>query len=135
MKLTALLCAALPLTLLSASALACGDEAALYSRDYDQCMDAAASTAAMQNCIAAEHGKQDKTLNDNYRKLMAALAKPRQPQLLAAQRLWLQYRDANCRLYADPDGGTAATLAAADCALAATAARAAELAKLLPEQH
>ncbi|OHX22041.1 lysozyme inhibitor LprI family protein [Chromobacterium sphagni] len=135
MKILPLLPSAILLALLSVQAQACGDEAALYSRSYDQCMEQAASTAAMQDCIAAEHAGQDKLLNDNYKKLMAALTAPRQPQLREAQQLWLRYRDANCRLYADPAGGSAAALAAADCALAATAARAVELAKLMPEQH
>ena len=49
-----------------------------------------------------------------------------------AQRLWLQYRDANCQFYADPDGGTAAGVAAADCVLQMTAGRARELAGLRP---
>ncbi|UTH75507.1 lysozyme inhibitor LprI family protein [Chromobacterium sp. IIBBL 290-4] len=126
---------ALLLGLLSAPAFSCGDEAMLYSADYDQCMNQAASTAAMLDCIHTEHGKQDKLLNDNYKKLMAQFSSKRQPRLLAAQRLWLQYREANCQAYVDPDGGTAEALTGADCMLRATAERAAELAKMQPEQH
>ncbi|MEJ8676774.1 lysozyme inhibitor LprI family protein [Chromobacterium amazonense] len=129
------LSSALLLGLLSSPAFACGDEAALYSGDYDQCMNQAVSTASMLNCIAAEHARQDKLLNDNYQKLMAQLSAKRKSRLLAAQRLWLQYRDANCQAYVDPDGGSSEAIVGADCALRATAERAAELAKMQPENH
>ena len=62
--------------------------------------------------------------------LMAELTPARKKQLQTAQRLWLQYRDANYQFYADPDGGTAAGVAAADCVLQMTADRGREL-KLL----
>ncbi|QEL57482.1 lysozyme inhibitor LprI family protein [Chromobacterium paludis] len=130
---TRLSLAAALLGLLSAAAIACGDEAALYSRDYDQCMDQAASTASMLDCIAAEHAKQDKLLNGNYQKLMDQLSAKRKPRLQAAQRLWLQYRAANCQAYVDPDGGTSEAIVGADCMLRSTAERAAELAKMQPE--
>ena len=68
--------------------------------------------------------------NRNYKALMAELTPARKKQLQTAQRLWLQYRDANCHFYADPDGGTAAGVAAADCVLQMTAHRARELADL-----
>ncbi|POZ63212.1 lysozyme inhibitor LprI family protein [Chromobacterium alticapitis] len=134
MTLRSFLAAAL-LGLLSTPVFACGDEAALYSADYDQCMNQAASTIAMLDCIAAEHAKQDKLLNANYQKLMEQLSATRKPRLLAAQKLWLQYRDANCQAYVDPDGGSSEAIVGADCALRATAERAAELAKMQPEAH
>ena len=85
-------------------------------------------TAEMHACISAEHTRQDQQLNRNYQILMAELIPERKKQLQAAQRLWLQYRDANCQFYLDPDGGTAAGVAAADCVLQMTANRARELA-------
>lgn len=87
-------------------------------------------TAEMHACISAEHARQDQQLNRSYQALMAGLTPARKKQLQTAQRLWLQYRDANCHLYADPDGGTAAGVAAADCVLQMTASRARELAGL-----
>lgn len=101
------------------------------SASFDACMDKSGGvTVEMHTCISAEHTRQDQQLNRNYRALMAELTPERKKQLQTAQRLWLQYRDANCNFYADPDGGTAAGVAAADCVLQMTAGRARELADL-----
>ena len=58
---------------------------------------------------------------------MAQLSPARKKQLQDAQRAWIKYRDANCNFYADPDGGTMATVNANDCFMSATEARAKEL--------
>ena len=101
------------------------------SASFAACMDKSGGvTAEMHACISAEHTRQDQQLNRNYQILMAELIPERKKQLQAAQRLWLQYRDANCQFYLDPDGGTAAGVAAADCVLQMTANRARELAAL-----
>ena len=101
------------------------------SASFAACMDKSGGvTAEMHACISAEHTRQDQQLNRNYQVLMAELIPERKKQLQAAQRLWLQYRDANCQFYLDPDGGTAAGVAAADCVLQMTANRARELAAL-----
>ena len=101
------------------------------SASFDACMDQSGGvTAEMHACISAEHTRQDQQLNRNYQALMAELTPARKKQLQTAQRLWLQYRNANCQFYADPDGGTAAGVAAADCVLQMTASRARELADL-----
>ena len=47
--------------------------------------------------------------------------------LQEVQRLWIKYTEANCNFYLDPDGGTAARLAASECPVLAKAARAKEL--------
>ena len=47
-------------------------------------------------------------------------------QLRAAQRLWIQYRDANC-LYYDLGEGTIARIEAGECMRSMTEARAREL--------
>ena len=101
------------------------------SATYTACMEHSGGvTSAMHACIANEHTRQDQQLNRNYQALFAELPPERKKQLQTAQRLWLQYRDANCHFYADPDGGTAAGIAAADCVLQMTASRARELADL-----
>jgi uncharacterized protein YecT (DUF1311 family) len=84
-------------------------------------------TSAMQDCIATELLRQDARLNKAYKAAMAPLTASRKKQLLSAQRAWLAFRDANCQFYADPEGGSAARLAANDCVLSATANRATEL--------
>lgn len=98
-----------------------------YSQRYDACMNNAGTTVAMQNCIAEEYTSQDARLNQAYKKLTAALSTSRKKELQAAQRLWIQYRDANCQFYADPDGGSIATINAASCTLQMTTQRAQEL--------
>lgn len=101
------------------------------SASFQTCLDNSGGiTIEMHACISAEHTRQDQQLNRNYQVLMAELIPERKKQLQAAQRLWLQYRDANCQFYLDPDGGTAAGVAAADCVLQMTANRARELAAL-----
>ena len=77
--------------------------------------------------MGAEAERQDKRLNDVYRKLMNELKPERKKELQEAQRLWIKYTQENCNFYLDPDGGTAARLAASECAVLAKAARAKEL--------
>ncbi len=99
-----------------------------YSDRYSACQDKSGGvTVEMLDCMAAELKTQDAKLNQAYRKLGTGLTAARKQQLVAAQRLWMQYRDANCGFYADPDGGSLARLAANECVLRETAERAAEL--------
>jgi uncharacterized protein YecT (DUF1311 family) len=113
--------------ILAAASLACAAEEA-YSDRYSACMDKSGGvTVEMLDCMAAETAAQDSKLNQAYGKLGAQLTPARKRQLVAAQRLWVQYRDANCGFYADPDGGTAASLAASGCVMRETAGRASEL--------
>ena len=84
----------------------------------------------MVECITAEHARQDKRLNAGYKTLMAKLTPERKKQLQATQRLWLQFRDANCGFYADPDGGSLARIAANQCHLDMTTRRAQEFENL-----
>lgn len=120
--------AAITLTIFSFSVHA---ENNLYSQHFNSCIDHSGGvTVEMLNCIGDEHTKQDAKLNQAYKKLTSQLAADRKKALLAAQRLWIEYRDANCTFYADPDGGTIATLNAASCALEITAQRAKELENL-----
>ena len=103
-----------------------------YSAAFGRCMDGSARDPGgadfrMADCIAAETARQDAALNAAYRSLIDELPEARRPVLRDAQRLWVRYRDANCGFYADPDGGTAARLAAGGCVMSMTAERAAEL--------
>ena len=101
------------------------------SSEYTACFDKSNGvTAEMINCILAETARQDAQLNDNYKKLMAKLSPLRKQALVEAERAWIQFRDANCRFYDDPDGGTIARVSANECILNATADRAKELQQL-----
>ena len=84
-------------------------------------------TAEMLDCIGVETKRQDVRLNKAYKDVMASLTPARKKQLQEVQRVWIKYRDVNCNFYADPDGGTIATVNSNDCFMSATASRAKEL--------
>ena len=120
-------CAALVLALAPLVASAQTGEA-LLSKQYSACMDRfSGTTNDMVRCITGETERQDKRLNAAYQAAMALQSPERKTQLQAAQRLWVQFRDANCGFYLDPQGGTLARLSANDCVMTSTAQRAREL--------
>lgn len=99
--------------------------------EFSICMDAAAGVdPAMHECMAAERMRHDEVLNATYQRLMRELPEPRKKALLAAQRLWIKYVEANCAFYNDPDGGSLARLSANSCRMDETARRAQELAEI-----
>jgi len=113
---------------LAGSAQAFGQERDLLSAEYSKCIEQSGGTdPGMLDCIVAEAERQDKRLNDVYKKLMNELKPERKKELQEAQRLWIKYTQENCNFYLDPDGGTAARLAASECPVLAKAARAKEL--------
>jgi len=80
----------------------------------------------MVDCLNDKTAFWDKRLNAAYATaLKEAEPKQREP-LRAAQRLWMQYRDANC-LYYRLGEGTIARVDAADCMYRMTKSRALEL--------
>ncbi|SOY88315.1 lysozyme inhibitor LprI family protein [Cupriavidus taiwanensis] len=97
------------------------------SADYERCTGKAVSTADMLGCAAQEMRVQDAALNGAYQSLLRRLEAPRTGQLRVAQRVWLEYRQANCAFVSNPGGGSAARLAGASCMLEMTAARVREL--------
>lgn len=100
----------------------------LLSAEFTRCVDQTGGvTSTVLNCIAAEHDKQDQKLNQSYNELMRSLKGNRKQGLVDAQRLWLKFRDANCKFYAEPNGGTHEAIFRANCLLNMTAERAHEL--------
>lgn len=109
------------------SQVASADDVGL-SKQFPACMDKSGGvTVDMLDCIGAETKRQDARLNKAYKEAMPQLSPARKKQLQEAQRTWIKYRDANCNFYADPDGGTMATVSSNDCFMSATASRAKEL--------
>jgi uncharacterized protein YecT (DUF1311 family) len=105
------------------------------AQEYSACLERANRiTAEMINCMLAETRRQDARLNENYKKLLSKLAAERKNALIEAQRAWIRFRDANCGFYADPEGGSAARMAANECILNATVDRAKELQLLTSDQ-
>ena len=115
------------LTLCCLSQIASADDIGL-TKQFSACMDKSGGvTIDMLDCISAETNRQDARLNKAYKEAMPQLSQARKKQLQDAQRAWIKYRDANCNFYADPDGGTMATVSSNDCFMSATASRAKEL--------
>jgi uncharacterized protein YecT (DUF1311 family) len=101
------------------------------TKEYSTCMDNSGGvTSNMLDCIGVETKHQDARLNKAYKEIMTQLSESRKKELKDAQRAWIKYRDANCKFYNDPDGGTMATLNSSDCFMSATASRAKELENL-----
>lgn len=116
--------------LLSACSMAHAADAP-YTARYSTCMDQSGGvTYDMLDCINEEFKTQDTRLNDAYRTLRTQLSAERKTALQAVQRLWIQYRDANCSFYNDPEGGPLHRVMANECMLRETAERAKELEQL-----
>ncbi|WP_246664374.1 lysozyme inhibitor LprI family protein [Tardiphaga sp. P9-11] len=85
------------------------------------------NTFDMVECLKAKTAQWDKRLNVAYQQaLKDATSDKQRGQLRDAQRLWIQYRDANC-LYFGLGEGTIARLEAGECMRRTTEARAREL--------
>ncbi|WP_229198688.1 lysozyme inhibitor LprI family protein [Bradyrhizobium acaciae] len=88
------------------------------------------STYQMVECLKAKTAQWDKRMNVAYQQaLKDAVGDKQRDQLRTAQRLWIQYRDANC-LYYDLGEGTIARLDAGECMRSITETRAKELENL-----
>jgi uncharacterized protein YecT (DUF1311 family) len=86
-------------------------------------------TVDLANCLAKARDAADTQLNAIYEQLRGKLDSAHGQRLLAAERLWIQYRDANCRAERDLyEGGTAAQPVYLACLEAMTRARTRELA-------
>ena len=83
------------------------------------------NTHQMVECLKAKTAQWDKRLNIAYQKAVQDAQPAQRDQLRAAQRLWVQYRDANC-LYYGLGEGTIARLDAGECMRSMTEARAKE---------
>ena len=110
--------AAAVLTGAAASAFA-GDQG-----DPEQSCDG--STYEIVECLKAKTAQWDKRMTIAYQRMRNAGEEKQREQLLQAQRLWIQYRDANC-LYYDLGEGTIARIDAGECMLRMTKDRALEL--------
>jgi uncharacterized protein YecT (DUF1311 family) len=84
------------------------------------------NTFQMVECLKGKTAQWDKRLNVAYQKAVQDAGSAQRDRLRAAQRLWVQYRDANC-LYYGLGEGTIARLDAGECMRSMTEARAKEL--------
>jgi len=84
------------------------------------------NTYQMVECLKAQTAQWDKRMTIAYQQAMKDAVPQQRDQLRAAQRLWIQYRDANC-LYYGMGEGTIARIDAGECMRNMTQARAREL--------
>ena len=84
------------------------------------------NTFQMVECLKAKTAEWDKRLNGAYQKVLQDAQPAQRDALRTAQRLWIQYRDANC-LYYGMGQGTIARLDAGECMRSMTEARTKEL--------
>ena len=84
------------------------------------------NTFQMVECLKAKTAQWDKRMNIAYQQAIKDAGEKQGEQLRAAQRLWVQYRDANC-LYYGLGEGTIARIDAGECMRNMTQARAKEL--------
>jgi uncharacterized protein YecT (DUF1311 family) len=101
------------------SAACAGDQG-----DPDQACDG--NTFEMVDCLKAKTAQWDKRMTIAYQQAIKDAGQQQREQLRAAQRLWIQYRDANC-LYYGMGEGTIARIDAGECMRNMTEARAREL--------
>ena len=102
-----------------ASAASAGDQG-----DPEQSCDG--NTFQMVECLKAKTAQWDKRLNIAYQRALKDAVPAQRDPLRTAQRLWIQYRDANC-LYYGMGEGTIARLDAGECMRSMTETRAKEL--------
>jgi uncharacterized protein YecT (DUF1311 family) len=81
------------------------------------------NTFQMVECLKAKTAQWDKRMTIAYQQALKDAVPAQHDQLRAAQRLWVQYRDANC-LYYGLGEGTIARLDAGECMRSMTEARA-----------
>lgn len=81
------------------------------------------NTYEMVECLKRETAISDGKLNAAYRQALQKAEPKQREQLRIAQRLWVQYRDANC-LYYGLGEGTIARIEAGYCMLNMTESRA-----------
>jgi uncharacterized protein YecT (DUF1311 family) len=80
--------------------------------------------------VAAKTKVWDQRLNTAYQGLTQRIEPGQRDPLKAAQRLWVQYRDANCRFYGSQEGSIR-QVQAAECLRGMTQDRALELEKAM----
>ncbi|MGA7387342.1 MAG: lysozyme inhibitor LprI family protein [Pseudolabrys sp.] len=110
-----------------AAAVLIGAAAFAYAGDQgdpDQSCDG--STYEIVECLRAKTVQWDNRMTTAYQRMLNAGEPKQREQLRVAQRLWIQYRDANC-LYYGLGEGTIARVEAGDCMLRMTQSRAIEL--------
>ncbi|MBV1796241.1 lysozyme inhibitor LprI family protein [Siccirubricoccus sp. G192] len=110
-------------SLAALAAIPCAAE--MFGQDYGPCAEQTTTTAIVA-CADARTRVWDQRLNAAYAALQKRIDPGQRDPLRAAQRLWIQYRDANCRFYGSQEGSIR-QIQGAECFRAMTQDRALEL--------
>jgi uncharacterized protein YecT (DUF1311 family) len=105
--------------LIVASAACAGDQG-------DPAQSCDGSTVEMVECLKTKTAEWDTRMTMAYQHALKDAGPAQREQLRVAERLWIQYRDANC-LYYGMGKGTIARIDAGECLRSMTEARAREL--------
>lgn len=92
----------------------------------DPSNDCDGGTNQIVECIGKLTVEQDKRLNKAYRETLKDARSEQRDLLKTAQRLWVQYRDANCEYYHQGEGSIS-RIEAEQCMFRMTKSRADEL--------
>ena len=107
-------------------------QSALAQTDDDDPACDQATTQEIVECLDGQTAGWDDELNAAYKAAIAAMDGDRAGDFRGVQRLWVQFRDANCGWYAGGEG-TISRIEAAQCVHDMTKQRAQELQALGPE--
>lgn len=113
-------------TIIAAAALIGAAVSAYAGEQGDPEQECDGGTPEMVECLKAKTAYWDKRMTIAYQRMLNAGQPEQRKQLRVAQRLWIQYRDANC-LYYDLGEGSIAKMEAAECMRSMTQARTQEL--------
>ena len=116
----------MPRILIAVASIGLVAPAALAGDQGDPAQTCDGSTFEMVECLKGKTAQWDKRMTIAYQQAMKDASSAQRGQLRAAQRLWIQYRDANC-LYYGMGEGTIARIDAGECMRSMTEARAREL--------
>lgn len=105
---------------------ACAADDARYGVEYQTCTKG--STVDIEQCVGRLTRAWDQRLNAAYQKIIKGNRNAYKMRI--AQRLWVQFRNANCRYYGAGEG-TIRRLEFAECMRSLTAHRALELEEIL----
>jgi uncharacterized protein YecT (DUF1311 family) len=109
------------------------------SVDYERCAKSAANPTGRSACLSAQLARDDRSLNDAYRKRLAEAAKTdkflgkdsagERSSLVAAERAWIAYRDAQCGYLSSRNQGSDAKQVDLRCRIALTGDRTTDLSR------
>ncbi|MCJ2023378.1 lysozyme inhibitor LprI family protein [Methylobacterium sp. J-067] len=95
------------------------------SVDHGKCIESSdGTTADMLSCDEKENVKQDRRLNENYKKLMSKSNDDQRNTVKDAQRKWIEYRSSTCSLFSIVNSGSIARIIDSQCFVNETAKRA-----------